>query len=257
VERLRAAGVEVITGVREAEGDELVADFAMLMREGRPLTVLKGASTLDGKIASRTGDSKWITGEPARAEGHALRAECGAVMVGVGTVLADDPRLDVRMVTGRDPIRIVLDTQLRTPPTAKVIAHESSAPTWVVHGPLDEVAMVARAAQLRREGVELVEAPVAAGTLDLPAVLRLLGQRGVMRLLVEGGARVHGALIETGLADRGVFFVAPLVLGDRQARSLVERASPPDTIAAASRLRVTGVRTVGVDVRIDARFERG
>jgi diaminohydroxyphosphoribosylaminopyrimidine deaminase/5-amino-6-(5-phosphoribosylamino)uracil reductase len=250
IERLRAAGVVVDENVLAEEGAELVADFATLANLGRPLTVLKAAATLDGRIATRTGDSKWITGEPARAEGHALRDTCGAVMVGVGTVLADDPRLDVRLVSGRDPIRIILDTRLRTPPNANVITHESASPTWVFHAP-----GASGGEKLRREGVALIEAPVgASGSLDLAHVLAELGRRDLLRVLVEGGARVHGELIAAGLADRVVLFLAPLVLGDRNARSIAERPDPPDTVAAATKLERMALRSVGSDVRIDARF---
>ncbi len=252
MEELRARGIEVAIGVREADAKELVADFATLTLAGRPLTVLKAATTLDGRIATRTGDSRWITSEASRAEAHALRDEADAVMVGVGTVLADDPRLDVRLVSGRDPIRIVLDTSLRTPPSAAVVTHVSGKPTWIVHGPAVDPA---RRRALVRDGVELLEAPLApGGHVDLAAVLTALGRRGVMRLLVEGGARVHGALVDAGLADRAVLFVAPLVLGDRDARSLVELPHPPDTIARATRLERTRVRAIFDELRIDARF---
>jgi diaminohydroxyphosphoribosylaminopyrimidine deaminase/5-amino-6-(5-phosphoribosylamino)uracil reductase len=253
IERLAAAGIETVVGVREAEGKELVADFATLATLGRPLTVLKAAATLDGRIATRTGDSKWITSEASRAEGHALRDQCDAVLVGVETVLADDPRLDVRLVPGRDPIRVVLDTHLRTPSTAALVMHESAAPTWIVHGPA--ASPERRAALARGSDVVLIEATLDdAGRVDLAFVLRELGRRDVMRLLVEGGARVHGALLDRGLADRAVLFLAPLVLGDRQARSLVERREPPDTIAQATRLERTVARAIGDEIRIDARF---
>ncbi len=250
IERLREAGITVDLGVLPDEGAELVADFATHARLGRPLTVLKAAATLDGRIATRTGSSKWITGEPARAAGHALRDASDAILVGVGTVLADDPRLDVRLVSGRDPVRVILDTHLRTPAGAHVITHESSAPTWIFHA-----AGAAGGERLARAGVELVPCALdGAGRLDPRAVLAELGRRDVCRLLVEGGARVHGALIAAGLADRAVLFLAPLVLADPQARSLAERDDAPDTVAGATRLERIRVSTVGDDVRIDARF---
>ena len=253
--RLREAGVEVVLGVRERQASELIEDFACLITRRRPLVVLKAAVTLDGRIATRTGDSKWITGEAARREAHRLRDRADAVMVGVGTVLADDSRLDVRMVTGRDPIRIVLDTHLRTPRDAKIVAHASPRPTWLVHGP---GADAARRAALAREGVALVEAPLGPdGTLDLAWLLGELGRRDVMRLLVEGGGRVHGALLDAGLADRAEIFVAPVVLGDPQARPLAEMASPPTSIASAFRLADVEVDALGCDVRFRGRIVRG
>lgn len=254
--RLREAGVEVVLGVREAQARELIEDFACLVMRKRPLVVLKAAVTLDGRIATRTGDSKWITGEAARREAHRLRDRADAVMVGVGTVLADDPRLDVRMVEGRDPIRIVLDTHLRTPASASLVAHGSASPTWIVHGPGG--ASAARAALAAREGVSLIEAPLGPeGTIDLGWLLAELGRRDVMRLLVEGGGRVHGALLDAGLADRAEIFVAPVVLGDPAARPLAEMASPPTTIASAFRLEDVAVETLGRDVRFRGRIVRG
>jgi diaminohydroxyphosphoribosylaminopyrimidine deaminase/5-amino-6-(5-phosphoribosylamino)uracil reductase len=253
--RLREAGVEVVVGVLEARARELIEDFTCLVERGRPLVVLKAAVTLDGRMATRTGDSKWITGEEARREAHRLRDRCDAVMVGVGTVLADDPRLTVRLVEGVDPIRIVLDTALRTPPTAAVVRHASAQPTWIFHGP---DAPLERRAALRGEGLELIEVPLgAAGELDLGAVLAELGRRDVMRLLVEGGARVHGALLEAGLADRAEIFVAPWILGDPAARPLAELAAPPRRIADAFRLEAVESRLLGCDVVIRGRIVRG
>lgn len=258
--RLREAGVAVDVGVREAEARALIEDFACLVRSGRPLVVIKAATTLDGRIATRSGDSKWITGEPARRAAHALRDRADAVMVGIGTVLADDPRLDVRHVPGRDPIRIVLDTHLRTPPMARLVAHGSERPTWIVHGP--EVSAERREKILEAAGsagrLALIEAPLGeSGAIDLRWVLAELGRRDVMRLLVEGGGRLHGALIDAGLADRAEIFVAPLVLGDREGRPLAERARPPTKIADALRLEDLEIEVLGRDVRFGGRFARG
>ena len=255
VARLRAGGVEVTIGVCEAAAREVIEDFACLVHLGRPLVVLKAAVTLDGRLATRSGDSKWITGEAARTEAHRLRDRADAVMVGVGTVLADDPRLDVRMVEGRDPIRIVLDTHLRTPEDAHVIAHASPRPTWVFHGP--GVAADRRAALSTREGVELIEAPVSArGRLDLGDILRELGRRDVMRLLVEGGSELHGALFGEDLADRAEIFVAPVVLGDQAARPLASLPDPPHKMADATRLEDVEIDRFGDDVRFRGRIPR-
>jgi diaminohydroxyphosphoribosylaminopyrimidine deaminase/5-amino-6-(5-phosphoribosylamino)uracil reductase len=252
--RLREAGIEVTLGVCEAEAREVIEDFETLVARGRPLVVLKAAVTLDGRIATRSGDSKWITGEDARREGHRLRDRADAVMVGIGTVLADDPQLDVRMVPGRDPIRVVLDTALRTPVGSKLLTGGSRSPTWIVHGP---EAPAARRAALEAAGAVLIEAPLEGRVLDLAWTLRELGRRDVMRLLVEGGGRVHGALLERGLADRAEIFVAPLVLGDRDGRPLAELASPPTKISGAFRLADLDVEVLGHDVRFRGRIQAG
>lgn len=224
------------------------------LRARLPVT-LKAAVTLDGRIATRTGDSKWITGEAARREAHVLRERAGAVMVGVGTVLADDPRLTLHMLGegAKDPVRIVLDTHLRTPLDAKVVVHTSRAPTWIVHGPSPSAA--ARAA-MARPGVELVEMPLSEGRIDLAWLLGELARRSIRSLLVEGGGPVHGAFLDADLADHMAVFVAPLVLGDRAARTLADMARPAHLIAQARRLVDVRTRTLGDDVLIEGRIAR-
>ncbi|MEY4510581.1 MAG: hypothetical protein RLZZ450_2703, partial [Pseudomonadota bacterium] len=132
-DRLRAAGIEVELGVRRAEAEALVADFHKRALSGLPFVTLKAAVTLDGRTATRSGDSRWITGEPARKHVHRMRDRSDAVMVGVKTVLADDPALNVRHVKGRDPIRVVLDSNLHTPENARLLGIVSTAPTWIFH----------------------------------------------------------------------------------------------------------------------------
>lgn len=254
VQKLEAAGVSVSVGVLEDEAGELVRDFARHIITGLPYVVLKAAVTLDGRIATRSGDSRWITGEAARAEAHALRDRADAVLVGVGTALLDDPSLTVRDVAGRDPIRVVLDTHLRTPPSSKLVRHGSSAPTWIVHGPsADE----ARRAALEVDGVELVEVSIDAdGHVDLRAALAALGARDVVRVLAEGGAAVHGALLRTGLAQAAAIFVAPKLLGDPAARPLAEGPAV-DAMAGAFSLSSPRIRQLGTDVLFEGELLRG
>ncbi|MBX3251898.1 MAG: bifunctional diaminohydroxyphosphoribosylaminopyrimidine deaminase/5-amino-6-(5-phosphoribosylamino)uracil reductase RibD [Myxococcales bacterium] len=245
--RLRAAGVEVEAGVLAEECVALLADFTKHITKGLPFVTLKAAVTLDGRMAARTGDSKWITGEAARAEAHRLRDQSDAVLVGVGTVLADDPQLDVRHVEGIDPRRIALDTHLRTPPTARILGKGGA--TTLVHGPgADET----KRARLRDAGATLLEVPTAAdGRLDVGYALRELAARDVVRLLVEGGPRVHASLLAAGHVDRVAVFVAPRIVGDALAPALAEGASGAEglaSIANAWQLTRVVVERIGDDV---------
>ena len=254
VRKLRRAGIEVALGVLENEARALVADFEKHITTGLPFVTLKAAVTLDGRIATRTGDSKWITGERARREAHRMRTRADAVLVGVGTVLADDPALTVRHVRGRDPLRVVLDTQLRTPPDAALLRQRSAEKTLVVHGPN---APSRRRRALARAGAELLEVRTSRdGHLDLRAALRELGRRDVVRVLVEGGATVHGAFLDAGLADRAAVFVAPTILGDREAIPMAAGRGR-DRIASAWRLAEPTVRRLAEDVLIEGDLERG
>ncbi len=208
IARLRRAGVGVTRGVARAECDALNTEWFRFIREGRPFVLLKAALTADGKIASGSGDSRWITGAEARRRARTLRAWADAVLVGAGTVRADDPRLTARGA-GRSPLRVVLDGALSSNPAARVFG-EAPPGALVVTA---EGARPRAAARLRRRGVELIEIPAREGRLSMAAVLAALARRGVVRLLVEGGADVHGQLLETGLWDRIVLFVAPRILG--------------------------------------------
>jgi 3,4-dihydroxy 2-butanone 4-phosphate synthase/GTP cyclohydrolase II len=178
-------------------------------RHDRPFIVLKYAQSLDGRIATATGDAQWISGEAERRMSHALRAACDSVLVGVGTVIQDDPELTVRMVAGASPRRVVLDTSLRTPVTAKIL--DADAATTIITTDRSEFA---RRAWLRRQGVNVeVVSRDAAGRVDLRAALAALRMSGSEAVLVEGGARVITALLAAGLVDRIIVAVAPIVLG--------------------------------------------
>jgi diaminohydroxyphosphoribosylaminopyrimidine deaminase/5-amino-6-(5-phosphoribosylamino)uracil reductase len=214
--RLRRAGVRVDVGCLEAESLAANHAFAIWARERRPLVTLKAAASLDGFIADGRPRSKaapaWITGPEARRAAHELRAAHDAVLVGSGTVLADDPQLTVRLPGARrgapPPLRVVLDGRLRARPGARVMS--SDAPTIVF---TKRGAPAARARALRAAGAEVVEVPAPRGRLSVPAVLRALAEREVQSVLVEGGAGIHGAFIASGLVDRVALFVAPILLG--------------------------------------------
>lgn len=212
IARLRAAGITVEQGVLADTAAEILAGFHQRTTAGRPLVTLKLASTLDGRIATHSGESRWITGEAARRAAHALRGTHDAVLVGVGTVLADDPDLTCRL-TGfrRTPIvRVVADSHLRTPLTARLVASAQETPTWMLirHG-TDST----RRHAFAELGIRLIEVPGAEAGVDLRAGLAALGDAGITRLLVEGGAQVAAALLRDGLVDRIAWFHAPAVMG--------------------------------------------
>jgi diaminohydroxyphosphoribosylaminopyrimidine deaminase/5-amino-6-(5-phosphoribosylamino)uracil reductase len=199
--------------------EELNRAFLHYHRTGRPLITLKCAMSLDGKIATRTGDSKWITGERARREAHRLRAEHGCVLVGVNTVLKDDPLLTARLRGVKNqPLRVILDSHLRTPPDARIVK-QADAPTLL----FCTEPMPSHAALLQAPHVEIVALPPDAnGRVPISKVVAHLAQRGVIGILVEGGGEVIASFVQAGLADRVAFFYAPLLIGGRNAPTPVE-----------------------------------
>ena len=255
IRRLRQSGVPVVVGVEKEAADALVAGFRSRVTRGRPFVTLKLAVTLDGRIAARGGDARWITGAAARRESHGLRAVADAVLVGAGTVRADDPRLTCRLPGGRDPLRIVLAGRtLDLPRTAHVVA--GGGPPTLVVAPV--TAEAARVMALRRRGVELLLLPAdRAGRVPIGDVLAGLGTRGLTHVLVEGGAMVAAQLLAARLVDRMVTYVAPAVLGGDGVSALgplgISRA------AEAIRLGRTMVRQVGGDIVVEGepRWPRG
>jgi len=212
--QLRAAGLAVETGLCATEGAELNAGFFCRLRRGRPLVTLKLATSLDGRIATRRGESQWITGPPARERAHALRASHDAIMVGTGTVLADNPQLTCRLpgLGQRSPVRVVIDRTLRIPPKMRLIAEARQVPTWILTLP---DADPARREALAASGAQVIDIdPSSDGTNGLAAALSALGGRGITRLLVEGGGRLAAALVLARLVDRLVWVHAPLLIGD-------------------------------------------
>ena len=212
--RLRDAGLSVVTGVCATEARRLNEAFVKWIRTRRPFVTLKCAATLDGRLATRTGDAKWVTGPQARAFVHRLRHAADGVLVGVNTVKADDPRLTTRLEQGPgvDPLRIILDTRLSLPLTARLLHQQSSAATLVVTGP--EASAAARAA-VAATGAQVVSAPLHQGRIDLTWLMGHLGAMGVASLLIEGGGQVAGAALRGGIVDKLCLFYAPkLLAGD-------------------------------------------
>jgi diaminohydroxyphosphoribosylaminopyrimidine deaminase/5-amino-6-(5-phosphoribosylamino)uracil reductase len=211
---LEKAGVAVRAGVLKRECEQLNAAFAVFIREGRPHFRLKSAATLDGHVATGNGHSRWITGQKARAVGHRFRADSDAILVGVGTVLADDPELTCRHVRGRDPLRVVVDSQLRTPLSARVVAQAregSSAKTMIV---TTRKASAQKARQLQQCGVEVVRVSSQKGRVSLAGLTDALAARKIVSVLVEAGPTLSGALWKEQLVDEIAFFYAPKILGD-------------------------------------------
>ncbi len=207
---MRAAGVAVTTAVLEDECRRVNEGFITRVMRRRPFGILKLAATLDGRIASATGDSRWISSEPSRALVHRWRRECDAVLVGAGTVIADNPRLTCRIANGRDPVRVVLDAQLKTPPQSRVFRQRSTAPSILV----TRRANLARARnRYAARRVEVIACAERRGELDLGELVREFGRRGWCRVLIEGGARTAASALRFGIVDRVALFVAPLILG--------------------------------------------
>jgi diaminohydroxyphosphoribosylaminopyrimidine deaminase / 5-amino-6-(5-phosphoribosylamino)uracil reductase len=249
---LRAAGIEVVVGDGAAAAATALEAYLHHRRTGRAFVVAKVALSADGRVAAADGTSRWLTGEPARAEVHALRARCQAIVVGSGTAIADRPTLTARPATVdgapavRQPLRVVLDARGRVPADGP-IADPGLAPTLVLTLD-DELARVR--GEWGRAGAEVqAVAPAPGGGLDLDAVLELLGARGVLQCLVEGGGRVLGACLAGGHVGRLVGYVAPLALGTR-GRPAVDHPGPA-TLADAERWRLVDARAVGDDVRIE------
>lgn len=248
IARLRAAGIAVETGLLDTEAAEAQAGFLTRVREGRPMVTLKLATTLDGRIATASGESRWITGPEARRAGHALRGRHDAVMAGIGTVLADDPALTCRIPGFRPTpdLRIIVDTHLRLPLASALVATARESPVWVLHGPAD----ARRRTALEAKGVRPIEVGRGEGGVDLGAALRALGAAGLTRVLCEGGAALAGGLLLAGLVDRIAWFHAPCILGGDALAAVAPLAA---TLATMPRFqRMTG-RPAGADWLIELR----
>jgi diaminohydroxyphosphoribosylaminopyrimidine deaminase/5-amino-6-(5-phosphoribosylamino)uracil reductase len=247
LEQLRAAGIRVDAGLMEHEAHELNIGFVSRMTRGTPWVRMKIAASLDGRTALADGQSQWITGDAARKDGHAWRARACAVLTGVGTVKGDDPQLTVREVaTSRQPLRVVVDSRLQTPLTARVLGPG----TLIAAAGAD----VPRTVALRAKGAEVVVLPNHEGKVELPALLQELARRGCNEVHVEAGHKLNGSLLDEGLVDELLIYLAPCLLGDT-AQGMFH-LPPLQNLAQRRNVKITEVTRVGEDIRLLARMER-
>ena len=250
--RLRAGGVQVEVGLCEAEARRLNEHFLRWVTTRRPFVSLKYAMTLDGKLATAAGDGQQVTGREAHVEAHYLRKIHDAILVGIGTVLADDPELTTRLVQGKNPVRIVLDSQARIPLTAQVL--QGGTTTIIVVGPEAPAAKLELLAKLPE--VEVLTLPAPAGKLDLGKLLDILGERKLTSLLVEGGSQVHGSFVDAGLVDRIYAFIAPKVVGGAAALPPIGGTGLA-AMAPGLPVAVDTIRVLGKDFLITGRVTAG
>ena len=254
---LAGRGLEVVTGVLEERARELNECFNRFITSGKPFVILKSAATLDGKLATAQGHSRWITGEKARQYVHRIRHGVDAILVGRNTVAQDDPTLNTRLPggkKGRDPIRVVLDTRLQLSPAARVFDPKLGGRTIAACGP-DHSRNKRNV--LENGGVTVWELPLRRDRVSLTALVDRLGRENVTSLLIEGGAEVNAsALITERIADKVLFFYAPKVVGGREAPTLVGGAGVP-AMSDALNVRVNRIRRLGPDLLIEAYPEYG
>jgi len=244
--RLNAAGIDAECGLLETEARELNIGFVSRMARGRPWLRLKVAASLDGKTALENGVSQWITGPEARQDGHRWRARACAILSGIGTVREDDPRLNVRGVqTSRQPIKVIVDSRLDLSLTAKLL---DAGDVIVATASGDQ----AKANALRGVGADILHLPGAGGKVDLQALMQELGRRGINELHVEGGGRLNGALIDAGLVDELLLYLAPCLIGDAARGMFILPALA--SLEDKKRLVIRDARMVGSDLRILARL---
>ncbi len=243
--KLAAAGIAVSSGVLADAAHEMNIGFFSRMRRGLPWVRMKSAASLDGMTALHNGQSQWITGPEARADGHAWRARACAILTGIGTVKADDPQLNVRAVdTPRQPRRIVVDSKLDIDPRARVL---EGGGTWIVAAVSDPE----KEAALRAAGAEIILLPNGAGKVDLPELMRELGRRQINELHVEAGGKLNGSLIREGCVDELLVYLAPVLLGDAQGMFALPALTD---LSRKHTLKFHEVKQIGADLRILARF---
>lgn len=250
---LRRAGVAVTLGIGRLDAEALNRAYNHWVRTKRPFVILKAGMTLDGQIATSSGEAKWITSDSSRREVHRLRAEVDAVLVGVGTVCSDNPSLTARVgprltrLAAKQPLRVIVDSRLRIPVTAKVLRRTDGTRTIVA---TTEAAPASRRRALERRHVELLILPRSQGLVSLPRLLDALGKREITSLLVEGGAEINAAMLRGRLVQHVRLYVAPSLLGGKDAKGMIGGKSPR-RLTAALKLRHVRTRSLGGDIVIE------
>jgi diaminohydroxyphosphoribosylaminopyrimidine deaminase/5-amino-6-(5-phosphoribosylamino)uracil reductase len=252
IETLRRAGLDVEVGILEKECRRLNEAFFKYMTKKEPFVILKVAATLDGKIATRSGDSRWISEEASRRFVHKLRNQVDGVLVGIGTVLRDDPLLTSRMRGGRDPYRIVLDSRLKIPEGAKVIGTSPSKAIIAT----TELAPKEKIERLGKKGVKILVIDSKEGKVNLKSCLSRLGQIGMMTLMVEGGSQVNGSFLDEGLIDKLLLFLSPKLIGDQQALGMFGGRGV-SRLQEAVFLKEIKAKRVGEDILLEGYLEWG
>lgn len=246
---LRQAGIRVDVGLLEAECRELNKGFIKAVTSGLPYVIYKTAMTLDGNIATVTGHSRWVSGEESRLLVHRLRARCDAVMVGVDTIIADNPQLTVRHIKGRDPLRIIVDTRLRTPESVNVLHGSQASRTIIATCEADpEVHQ-----RYQSQGALVLVCREYDGRVDMQDLLHKLATRGIQTVLLEGGSRLAGGMLQQGLIDECIFFYAPKIVGNGFAPFVIQGIA---TMHEAIKMSVQRIGMSGADVVVYARPER-
>lgn len=212
IRRLRSAGIYVETGILKSECKAINESYIKYITTDTPFVTLKLAATLDGRIATKAGESKWITGKEARKSAHRMRSETDAVMVGIGTILKDNPELTTRLVKGKNPLRIVVDSKLRIPMNAKVLNPEKNTIIATVAGQKSEVKN-RKLKKLKAKGAEIIALPSKTGAVDLKVLMDKLGKRKITSLMIEGGSTLAASAIKQGIVDKAAIFLAPKMIG--------------------------------------------
>jgi len=252
IQTLRQAGIDVQVGILERECQRINEAFHKYIVHKEPFVILKVASTLDGKIATQEGDSKWITGEVSRRFVHRLRDQVDAVLVGIGTILKDDPMLTARIEGGHDPYRVVLDSRLRIPERAKVL---KGSPSKVIIATTEEGSHE-KMERLRRKGFQILVLNSKEGRVDLRTCLKRLGTIGIVTLLVEGGSQINGSFLDERKIDKFYFFFSSKWMGDPEAPSIFGGHGARD-LKKAVRLNQVRFRKMGEDFLIEGYVEKG